>query len=164
VRSKPIREPSSRTSEVASGVVGLLTKTAVTALSGVRDVGAEVGAVAVTAVRGSVRAAGEIGADVGRLAAGAAEGAIEAADRIASAAGKAVGNLVSGTVEGVRDIMQTPGPRRLGAVKPLQKVRRAAGERAEGVTSAQRKPLARRPPRTQRMGIRPDRARTGSTS
>ncbi len=138
VRSKPILQPPSRTLEVASGVVGLLTRTAVTALSGVRDVGAEVGEAAVTAVRGSVRAAGEIGADVGRL--------------------------VSGTIEGVREIMQTPAAQRPAAVKPLQKVRRAAGGRAEGETLAQRKPLARRPSRTQRMGARPDRAQTGSTS
>jgi hypothetical protein len=164
VRSKLILEPSSRTTEVASGVVGLLTRTAVTALSGVRDVGAEVGAVAVTAVRGSVQAAGEIGADVGRLAAGAAGGAIEAADRIASAAGKAVGNLVNGTIEGVREIMQTPASRRPAAVKPLRKVRRRAGGRAESETLAQRKPLARRPSRTQRIGARPDRVQTGSTS
>jgi len=163
-RSKRKLEPSSRPTEVASGVVGLLTKTAVTALSGVRDVGAEVGAVAVTAVRGSVWAAGEIGADVGRLAAGAAEGAIEAADRIASAAGKAVGNLVNGTVEGGREIMQTPAPRRTAAVKPLQKVRRTAGGRAKGEMLAQRKPLARRPSRPQQIEARPDREQTGSTS
>jgi len=163
-RSKAMREPSSRTTEVASGVVGLLTRTAVTALSGVRDVGAEVGAVAVTAVRGSVRAAGEIGADVGRLAGGVAEGAIEAADRIAAAAGKAVGNLVNGTIEGVREIMQTPVPRRSAAVKPLRKVRRTAGGQAKGETLAQRKPLAPRPSRAQRTGARPDRVRTGSTS
>jgi hypothetical protein len=164
VRSKPTLQPSSTTTEVGSAVVGLLTRTAVTALSGVRDVGAEVGAAAVTAVRGSVQAAGEIGADVGRLAAGAAEGAIEAADRIASAAGKAVGNLVNGTIEGVREIMQTPVSRRPAAVKPLQKVRRPAGGRAEGETLPRRKPLARRPSRTQRMGARPGRVQTGSTS
>src|SRR5262245_35842553 len=91
--SKPTPEPPSRPIEVASGVVGLLTRTAATALSGVRDVGAEIGSVAVTAVRGSVRAAGEIGADVGRLASSATEGAIDAADRIAVAAGKAVGDI-----------------------------------------------------------------------
>jgi hypothetical protein len=163
VRSRPILEPASRTAEVAGDVVGLLTRTAVTALSGVRDVGAEVGAVAVSAVRGSVRAAGEIGGDVGRLASGAAEGAIEAADRIASAAGKAVGNLVNGTIEGVRGIMQTPA-RRPATVKPLQRVRRTAGGRAEGEALAQRKPLARRPSRTQRMAARPHRVQTGGTS
>jgi len=164
VRSKPILEPSSRTTEVASGVVGLLTRTAVTALSGARDVGAEVGAIAVTAVRGSVQAAGAIGTDVGRLAAGVAEGTIEAADRIASAAGKAVGNLVNGTIEGVREIMQTPASRRPATVKPLQKVRRTAGERTKAETLAQRRPLARRPSRTQRTGARPGRTRIGSTS
>ena len=59
---------------VATGVVNLVRDTVVTALDGARDVGAEVGSVAVSAVRGSIRAAGEIGGGVGRLATNAAEG------------------------------------------------------------------------------------------
>lgn len=147
-RSKPIQQPPSRTMEVAGGIFGLLTRTAVTALSGVRDVGAEVGSAAVTAVRGSVRAAGDIGADMGRLAAGAAEGAIDAADRIAVAAGRAVGNIVSGTVEGVREIMQSPAPRRPAPLKPRRQLGGTAARSDELPTSARRKPLARRPTRS----------------
>src|SRR5215470_13529411 len=124
---------------VASGVVDLVTRTAATALSGVRDVSVEVGSVAVTAVRGSVQAVGEIGADVGRLAAGAAEGAISAADRIAVAAGKAVGNLVSSTVESVREIMYGDAPRRPAPLKARQPSR---GSTTSRQLTAQRKPLA----------------------
>ena len=59
-RSKRAPEHSNGVPAVAGGVVDLLARTAVTALSGVRDVGAEVGSVTITAIRGSVRAAGEI--------------------------------------------------------------------------------------------------------
>jgi hypothetical protein len=111
----------------------------------VRDVGAEVGSVAVTAMRGSVQAAGEIGADVGRLAAGAAEGAISAADRIAVAAGKAVSNLVGSTVESVRDLMYGPAPRRPAPLKARQL---SGGSTTPRPVTAQRKPLARRASRT----------------
>jgi len=147
-RSKRAPEHSNGVPAVAGGVVDLLARTAVTALSGVRDVGAEVGSVTITAIRGSVRAAGEIGADVGRLAAGATEGAIEAADRIAVAAGKAVGDLVRGTVEGVRGIMQSPPARRPALAKPSQPISRAASGRVQPLASSQRKPLAQRASRT----------------
>jgi hypothetical protein len=162
-KSKRTPQAPSRTTQVATGVVGLLTRTAVTTVSGVRDVGAEIGSVAVTAVRGSVRAAGEIGADVGRLAAGAAEGAIDAADRIAVAAGKAVGNIVSGTVEGFREIMQSPAPRRPTALKSRQQLRGTAASRLESPPSARRKPLARRPARSAERA-QPNSGRTAGSS
>src|SRR5215472_10844625 len=140
-------EPRPKTTEAAGGVLDLLARTAVTALSGVRDVGAEVGTVAVTAVRGSVRAAGDVGADVGRIAAGAAEGAIDAADRIAVAAGRAVGNLVTGAVEGVREIMQGAVPRPPAPIGAREPARSATPRAAEAESPARRKPLARRPSR-----------------
>src|SRR5215470_6504484 len=149
VRKVPQPKPApaqNGTVAVATGVVDLVTRTATTALSGARDVGVEVGSVAVTAVRGSVQAVGEIGADVGRLAAGAAEGAISAADRIAVAAGKAVGNLVSSTVESVREIMYGAAPRRPAPLKARQPVRGSTATPDAG--AGQRKPLARRASRT----------------
>jgi len=148
VRKVPQPKPApaqNGTVAVAAGVVDLVTRTAATALSGVRDVGVEVGSVAVTAVRGSVQAVGEIGADVGRLAAGAAEGAISAADRIAVTAGKAVGNLVSSTVESVREIMYGAAPRRPAPLKARQPSR---GSTTSRQVTARRKPLAPRPSRT----------------
>src|SRR5262245_54296638 len=60
------------------GVIDLVRSTLVTALAGARDVGAEVGAVAVGAVRGSIRAAHEIGGDVGLVVRSAIRGSIEA--------------------------------------------------------------------------------------
>jgi len=156
-------EPRPQTTETAGGVLDLLARTAVTALSGVRDVGTEVGTVAVTAVRGSVRAAGEVGADVGRLAAGAAEGAIDAADRIAVAAGRAVGNLVSGAVEGVREIMQGATPRPPAPLGSREPARRAAPRAAEPEGPARRKPLARRPSRAVERA-RPARRRSSRAS
>jgi len=143
VQPKPMPAPNGAAA-VATGVVDLVTRTAATALSGVRNVGVEVGSVAVTAMRGSVQAAGEIGADVGRLAAGAAEGAISAADRIAVAAGKAVGNLVSSTVESVREIMYGAAPRRPAPLKGRSESRDGNASRP---ATAQRKPLARHPSR-----------------
>jgi hypothetical protein len=60
--------------------------TIATMLTGMRDLGGQVGQVAVTVVRGSIKTAGQIGADLGRLAVTVADGAIETADRIATAA------------------------------------------------------------------------------
>jgi hypothetical protein len=56
-------------------------------LTGMRDLGGQVGQVAVSVMRGSIKAAGQLGADVGRLAVTVADGAIETADRLAAAAG-----------------------------------------------------------------------------
>jgi hypothetical protein len=140
---------------VATGVVNLVRDTVVTALNGVRDVGAEVGSVAVGAVRGSIRAAGEIGSDVGRLATNAAEGTIDAADRITTAAGRAVGNLVTGTIEGVKEIVrpERPGP---AISRGARRGRRKAADEDQPPT--ERKPLARRPARRQRTDKRSTRA------
>jgi hypothetical protein len=134
---KPRTAARANATGVATGVVNLVRDTVVTALNGARDVGAEVGAVAVSAVRGSIRAAEEIGGDVGRLATNAAEGTIDAADRITAAAGRAVGNLVTGTIEGVKDIV------RPGRPGPMTSEDHRGKTPEEHRRSLRRKPLAR---------------------
>lgn len=67
---------------VSVGVLNLVKNTLVVALAGARDVGGEIGAAAVTAVRGSIKAANEIGADLGTVAKHAIIGTIEAAEAI----------------------------------------------------------------------------------
>lgn len=47
--------------------MNLVKNTALAAISGARDVGAEAGSAAVAAVRGSIAAAREIGGDLGRI-------------------------------------------------------------------------------------------------
>src|SRR5205807_1643527 len=64
------------------GVLNLVRTTLVTALAGARDVGAEAATTAVSAVRGSIRAAEVIGADLGMVAKNAIRGTIEAAEQI----------------------------------------------------------------------------------
>jgi hypothetical protein len=105
-----------------SGALRRLKDTVATTLAGVLDVGSEVGAVAVSAARGTIRAAGEIGADVGRVALRAAGGALQAADRISAAAGRAI---IDPKMVGA-----APAPGR-----PVVAAKRSA--------SADRKPLAR---------------------
>ncbi|HEY7655157.1 MAG TPA: hypothetical protein VIG07_20245 [Methylomirabilota bacterium] len=113
---------ASSATEPGSGTLRRLKDTVVTTLAGVLDVGSEVGAVAVSAARGTIRAAGEIGADVGRVALRAAGGALQAADRISAAAGRAI----------IAPKMVGAGP---APGRPV-----VATERS---TSAGRKPLAR---------------------
>lgn len=162
-----------RAGQVASGVVHLVTSTVVTALVGARDVGAEVGSVAVTAVRGSIRAAGEIGADVGRLARSAATGAIDAADRITAAAGRAADNLVDNTMSVVAGIVRGVDPPDRPATPAAGQPPNATGARAAAYSDgrvpapsqtsgrspvvAARKPLARTASRV----ARPKPARRG---
>jgi hypothetical protein len=67
-------------------------QTVTTVLTGMRDLGGQVGQAAVSVVRGSIKAAGQIGADLGRLAVTVADGAIETADRIAAAAAGMITN------------------------------------------------------------------------
>ena len=52
---------------ISVGAVNLVKNTALAAISGARDVGAEAGSAAVAAVRGSIAAAMEIGGDLGRI-------------------------------------------------------------------------------------------------
>ena len=52
---------------ISVGAVNLVKNTALAAISGARDIGAEAGSAAVAAVRGSIAAAIEIGGDLGRI-------------------------------------------------------------------------------------------------
>src|SRR5262245_44500110 len=52
---------------ISVGTVNVVKSTALAALSGARDVGAEAGSAAVAAIRGSIAAAMEIGGDLGRI-------------------------------------------------------------------------------------------------
>jgi hypothetical protein len=109
-----------RVEALSVGAVNVLTVTVVSALRGMQEIGAEVGATAVSAVRGSIRAAEVIGTDLGRvarnvvggtvsagrdvggdvvrLAKEAADGAIDAADRIGSATVRMVRGVVDEAV------------------------------------------------------------------
>ena len=164
-RTRPTGE---RAGQVAAGVVHLVTSTVVTAIVGAREIGAEVGNAAVTAMRGSIRAAGEIGADVGRLARGAATGAIEAADRIGAAAGRAADHLVDNTMSAVAGIVrgtETPAVRPEPAPRAPGRAMRARGAAEEpgsaGAAAPLRKPLAHRP---SRLEPRPSAARRRRSS
>src|SRR5262245_57624992 len=61
---------------VAVGVLHVVRNTLVTALGGVRDVGAEIGSAAVAAVRGAIKAAYAVGADLGVVAREAIRGTV----------------------------------------------------------------------------------------
>src|SRR5262249_5429149 len=60
---------------LSSGLLHAIRETALTAVRGAQEVGAEIGSTAVSAFRGSIRAAEEIGGDLGRITRGASEGA-----------------------------------------------------------------------------------------
>ncbi|MGH7324928.1 MAG: hypothetical protein ACREJ9_09800 [Candidatus Rokuibacteriota bacterium] len=68
---------------ISVGVVNLVRSTLVAAVSGVQDVGKEVGATAVAAVRGSIRAMNEIGGDLVTVAEHAVKATMGAAGEIA---------------------------------------------------------------------------------
>lgn len=67
---------------VSVGVVNLVKNTLAAAVSGVQDVGKEVGATAVAAARGSIRAANDIGGDLLAVAERAVKGTVRAAGEI----------------------------------------------------------------------------------
>jgi hypothetical protein len=96
-KHQAVREQSSRTAGVVArtvqevidtgeaisvGAVNLVRNTALAALSGARDVGAEAGSVALAAVRGSITAAEEIGGDLGRVSGRVLTGTFGAAREI----------------------------------------------------------------------------------
>src|SRR5262249_52844032 len=64
------------------GVLDLVRSTLVAAAAGAHDVGAELGNIAVSAVRGSIRAAHDIGGDVGIVARSAIRGTIQGAGEV----------------------------------------------------------------------------------
>ena len=76
---------------ISVGAVNLVKDTALAAISGTRDIGAEAGSAAVAAVRGSIAAAKEIGGDLGRLSERVLNGTFGAAREI----GKDLRDLVT---------------------------------------------------------------------
>jgi hypothetical protein len=106
-------------------LVHAVTETAVAAVRGVQEVGAEIGTTAIGAVRGSIRAAEEIGGDLGRLAMSATSGAVEAGREMSGE----VGRVAMGAAQGAASAMQRAGTSAarmvgLGGRRPLRKVER----------------------------------------
>src|SRR5262247_2966228 len=113
---------------VSVGLVNLVKNTLVTAISGARDVGGEMGTAAVAAVRGSIRAASEIGADLGAVARYSIMGTIEAAEQIGGELG---GAARSATRDAVKTTREVGGD-----------VNRVAGQAIQGTAEAARRPGA----------------------
>src|SRR5262245_58348922 len=88
---------------VSVGLVNLVMNTLVTAISGARDVGGEMGTAAVAAVRGSIRAASEIGADLGAVARYSIMGTIEGAGQIGGELGGAARSATHHAGKATRD-------------------------------------------------------------
>jgi hypothetical protein len=65
--ARTVQEAIDAGEAISVGAVNLVKNTALAAISGARDVGAEAGSAAVAAVRGSITAAREIGGDLGRM-------------------------------------------------------------------------------------------------
>jgi hypothetical protein len=65
--ARTVQEAIDAGEAISVGAVNLVKSTALAAISGARDVGAEAGSAAVAAVRGSIAAAREIGGDLGRI-------------------------------------------------------------------------------------------------
>jgi hypothetical protein len=104
-----------------------ITETAMTAVRGAQEVGAEIGSTAVSAFRGSIRAAEEIGGDLGRIARGASEGAVSATRDVRGEVGRMAAEAAQGAVHTARRAgaaavrmlgIGAPAPRR----RPLSKV------------------------------------------
>jgi hypothetical protein len=89
---------------IAVGILNLVRSTLVTALAGVKDVGAELGSAAVTAVRGSIRAAQEIGGDLGLVVREAIRGTITAAEQIGGDLGGTARSAARGAVKATSDV------------------------------------------------------------
>ena len=89
---------------IATGVVNLVKNTLVTTLSGVRDVGSEVGEAAAAAVRGSIRAAEQIGGDLGSVAKQAVKGTVHAMEAIGGDLGPVVHAVSKGAVKAANDV------------------------------------------------------------
>lgn len=89
---------------VAVGVLHLVRQTIVSVLTGVQDVGAELGAAAVAAVRGSIKAAYSIGADLGVVAREAVRGTVTAAEQIGGDLGGVARSAAGGAVRATGDV------------------------------------------------------------
>jgi hypothetical protein len=88
----------------SAGVVTLVRNTLVTATSGARDVGTEIGLLGVAAVRGSIRAAYEIGGDLGLVTKGSMKGTLHAAEEIGSDLGEMARSTARGAVKTASDL------------------------------------------------------------
>src|SRR3989442_10870585 len=99
-----IQKAVSGSGTVSVGLVNLVKNTLVTAISGARDVGGEMGTAAVAAVRGAIRAASEIGADLGAVARYSIMGTIEAAEQIGGEPGGAARTATRDAVKTTRDV------------------------------------------------------------
>ena len=80
--AQTVQEAINTGEAISIGAVNFVRNTALAALSGAKDVGVEVGSVAVAAVRGSIVAATEIGGDLGRVSGRALNGTFGAAREI----------------------------------------------------------------------------------
>jgi hypothetical protein len=97
-------ETTIRSGETLSvGVLHLMSSTLRAAVSGVQDVGREIGTTAVAAVRGSIQAASDIGGDLAIVAERAVKGTVGAAGEIGR-------EFVSGRKPGAA--VSRSGPRR----------------------------------------------------
>jgi hypothetical protein len=90
--ARTVQEAIDTGETISLGAVNLVKNTALAAVSGARDVGAEAGSAAVAAVRGSIAAAREIGGDLGRISGLVLNGTFGAAREI----GNDLMDLVSG--------------------------------------------------------------------
>src|SRR5262249_9961789 len=102
------------------GAVNLAKGTARGAIAGARDVGAEAGAAAVTAVRGSIAAAREIAGDLGRLSGRVLNGTFDAACEI----GKDLMHLGAGGAK--RPLAKATSQRRSRTSERQRSTRRSA--------------------------------------
>jgi len=77
--ARTVQEAIDTGEAISVGAVNLVKNTALAAISGAWDVGAEAGSAAVAAVRGSIAAAREIAGDLGRLSGRVVNGTFDAA-------------------------------------------------------------------------------------
>ena len=80
--ARAVQEAINTGEAISVGAVNLVKNTALAAVAGARDVGAEAGSVAVAAVRGSIAAVTEIGGDLGRVSGRVLNGTLGAAREI----------------------------------------------------------------------------------
>src|SRR5258705_2797588 len=89
---------------VAVGVLHLVRDTIVTVLAGVQNVGAEVGTAAVTAVRGSIKAAHGMGGDLGAVARESIRSTVTAAESIGGELAGVARAAARGAVKATGDV------------------------------------------------------------
>ena len=167
--SQAVREAITISEIVSVGVLNLVRSTLVAAISGVRDVGAEVGVAATMAVRGSIRAAAdvggdlgtvakqaikgiveatqEVGGDLGMAARAAARGAVKTADEVGGDVAKVAGKAVEGVIEAAREIGADVGDLARsaveGAIEAADNIGSAAGRAVRSTVSKAVKGAAR---------------------